>query len=195
MNGTLDEIVRIFEERGGQEYYGEVVTQLQHALQAAHAAVQAGADEEMILAALLHDIGHMLDGVSLPGIGVVDHDRAAAEWLRSRGFSERLVQLAGGHVAAKRYLVSANPAYHARLSPTSQRTLELQGGPMSEHEAQQFRSHPLFEEILRLRVWDEAAKDPAASPAGLDSYLPAIERHLRVPKATLDLVEHPPDLR
>ena len=177
-NPIVTEIVRLFEERGGQEYFGEAVTQLQHALQAAHAASQTGADEEGVLAALLHDIGHMLGGENLEGVGVVEHDHAAMDWLRARGFSERVIQLAGGHVAAKRYLVSTNPAYHARLSPTSQRTLELQGGPMSEEEALSFRANPLFEDVLRLRVWDEAAKDPAAVPPDLTSYLPLLERHL-----------------
>jgi len=171
------------------------VTQLQHALQAAQAGRQAGADEEAVLAALLHDIGHMLDGENLQDIGVVDHDRSAVDWLRARGFSERLVQLAGGHVAAKRYLVATNPAYHARLSPTSQRTLELQGGPMSESEVHQFRTNPLFEDMLRLRSWDEAAKDPSASPPGLESYLPLIERHLQLVRIPLDPVGNSPDSR
>jgi phosphonate degradation associated HDIG domain protein len=178
MNPIVIEVVRVFEERGGQEYFGEAVTQLQHALQAAHAASEASADEEAVLTALLHDIGHMLGGENLEGVGVVDHDRAAMDWLRARGFSERVIQLAGGHVAAKRYLVSTNPAYHARLSPTSQKTLELQGGPMSEDEALRFQANPFFEDVLRLRIWDEAAKDPEASPPDLASYLPMIERHL-----------------
>jgi 2-amino-1-hydroxyethylphosphonate dioxygenase (glycine-forming) len=120
----------------------------------------------------------MLGDENRDGLGAVEHDRIAMDWLRARGFSERVIRLAGGHVAVKRYLVSTNPAYDARLSPTSRKTLELQGGPMNEQEASQFRADPLFQEMLRLRTWDEAAKDPGASAPDLASYLPLIERHL-----------------
>ncbi len=180
------EIAEVFQSRGADSYYGEAVTQLQHALQAAEAARRAGADDECILAALLHDIGHMLgdnhaddpDSDDPNNIGTLDHDVLAADWLRARSFSERVIQLAAGHVAAKRYLVSTNPGYFDRLSPVSRQTLALQGGPMTPAEIREFETNPLLRDMLRVRSWDEAAKDPNAEVPPLDYWAPMIERHL-----------------
>jgi 2-amino-1-hydroxyethylphosphonate dioxygenase (glycine-forming) len=148
------EIEALFQSKARSEYFGEAVTKLQHAEQAAHLAHQAGADRETILAALLHDVGHLLDGGHEdPEVGVIDHDKLAAAWLRQRGFGERLIALVEGHVDAKRYLVATNAAYDSRLSDASRRTLALQGGPMSSSEAVRFGDDPLLKEKLRLRSW------------------------------------------
>src|SRR5262249_9024719 len=124
---------------------------------------------------LLHDIGHLLGGAHEPNLGVIDHDRAAMTWLRERGFSERLVALVSGHVDAKRYLVTTKPGYYDRLSETSKRTLELQGGRMSAAEATKFEERAEFLDLLRLRTWDELAKDPAIDVAQLENYRPVLE--------------------
>jgi putative nucleotidyltransferase with HDIG domain len=129
---VCQEIVDLFTSGGADAYHGEAVTQLQHALPSADAAHKSGASEEEIAAALLHDIGHMLDPASAGGYGIVDHDRLGALWLRDYGFSDRIARLADGHVDAKRYLVATNAAYCSRLSPASQATLLLQGGPMTK---------------------------------------------------------------
>lgn len=160
----------MLENAGNADYFGESVTQLAHALQTADRARASGADDEMILAALLHDIGHLLDGETREDIGVVDHDRCAMSWLRERGFGDRLVELVGSHVDAKRYLVATQPAYRKNLSEASQRTLAVQGGPMDNEEAQNFELRRRFKETLRLRVWDEQAKDPDAAVPGLEAY-------------------------
>ena len=162
----------------GQAYFGEQVTQLEHALQSAYLAIQAGADDEMVLAALLHDIGHVLEGQVDDELGVIDHDAVAMAWLREQGFGERLIALVGGHVAAKRYLVATNPAYAARLSEASKKTLAKQGGPMSLAECATFESHPHLKEMLRLRSWDEQAKVPGAAVPGLDAYRPMLDAYL-----------------
>lgn len=161
-----------------QAYFGEQVTQLEHALQSAHLAVQAGADDETVLAALLHDIGHVLEGEVDDELGVIDHDEVGQQWLREHGFGERLVALVGGHVDAKRYLVATNPGYRERLSEASVRTLAKQGGPMTPEEARLFAEHPLSKEMLRLRAWDEQAKVPGAAVPGLDFYRAMLATYL-----------------
>ena len=175
---TVDEIFALFENGGSEAYFGEPVTQLQHALQSAHWAKQAHADDETVLAALLHDIGHLLGGDLHADLGVIDHDRAAVDWLRSRGFSERLIALVAGHVAAKRYLVAVTPGYYDRLSQASKQTLELQGGPMSRDEVCDFESNPWYQDQLRVRTWDELAKDPEAAVAPLEEYRWMLAAHL-----------------
>lgn len=167
---AVDEIAALFGQGGSDAYFGERVTQLQHALQTAQLAVAARADDELVAASLLHDIGHLLGGDLHAEIGVIDHDRSCVEWLRRRGFSERLIGLVSGHVSAKRYLVSVNEDYWGRLSEASRKTLELQGGPMSVEEAVLFEENPYFKDVLRLRAWDEMAKDPEIQSPGLESY-------------------------
>lgn len=175
----IDETIALLERSAAEAYYGEPVTQLEHALQTAQLAQNADADEETILAALLHDIGHVLDSGHLHAdLGVIDHDAQGAVWLREHGYSERLVDLVSAHVAAKRYLVATNPTYAARLSSSSVRTLALQGGPMSAAEVTNFDQDPRMKEKLRMRAWDEQAKVPDTPVAPLDSYRPMLERHL-----------------
>ncbi len=173
--GVVEEISDLFEKGGADAYFGEDVTQLQHALQSAHCATQAHADDELVVAALLHDIGHLLGGDFHAEIGVIDHDRSCVEWLKGRGFSDRLIALVSGHVNAKRYLVAARAGYADRLSEASKKTLVLQGGPMSPEEARAFEAGPYFKDLLRLRSWDEQAKDPDAAVPGLDRYLGLVE--------------------
>jgi phosphonate degradation associated HDIG domain protein len=178
---VVDEIFSLLTDSGGDQYFGEAVTKLQHAEQCAWHAEQAGADEELILAALLHDIGHLLDSSSAvrnARVGVVNHDELGARYLLERGFSPRFARLVGGHVEAKRYLTATNPAYQQRLSPASQETLRLQGGPMSVQEAAAFSADPELRDMLRLRSWDELAKDPAWQGPTLDTYRERLARYL-----------------
>jgi len=176
---AVEEVMNRLGRAAAQAYYGEPVTQLDHALQTAQLARDANADNETVIAALLHDIGHLLDDGRLhEQLGVVDHDTHGAAWLAVRGFSPRVVELVQGHVEAKRYLVATNPEYRARLSAASVQTLELQGGAMSADEAREFAADPLLKEKLRLRSWDEQAKVPGASAAPLESYRELLVRHL-----------------
>jgi predicted HD phosphohydrolase len=110
-------------------------------------------------------------------VGVVNHDEMGARWLRDRGFSARLAALVGGHVDAKRYLTATNPAYLQHLSPASQETLRLQGGPMAEEEAARFAASPDLKDMLRLRSWDEMAKD-ASWTGPREDYREMMIRHL-----------------
>ncbi len=184
IESVINEVVALLEDSGGEQYFGEAVSKLEHALQCAFHAAIAGADEELILAALLHDIGHLLDidgTIRDQRVGVVNHDETGARWLLQRGFSPRLAALVGGHVDAKRYLTATNPAYTSRLSPASVATLKLQGGPMSPQDALAFGAQPDRDDMLRLRSWDELAKDPAWAGPALRDYIPMLRRHLGRP--------------
>ena len=155
-----DKISELFERRGGSLYGGEAVTQLEHALQAAHLAEQAGATPASIVAALLHDVGHLLHNLpeNAPDEGIDDvHERLGDNWLR-RFFKPAVCDPVRLHVAAKRYLCAADPKYQAALSPPSLQSLQLQGGPFDAEEARQFEAEPFFRESVELRRWDDTAK-------------------------------------
>ena len=154
----------LYEKHGDSEYFGELVTQYQHALQSAYLAEQyAPTDHELIIAALLHDVGHLLSEKyedRMGNLGVLRHESVGAEYLRKDvGLSERICYLVENHVNAKRYLTHVDNDYYARLSDASKQTLVYQGGPMSNDEAEKFRLHSEFELCLRMRIFDEAAKD------------------------------------
>jgi phosphonate degradation associated HDIG domain protein len=176
-----EEIIQLYLKQGGSEYAGEKVTQLEHMYQAASFAAQEGYDEEVILAAFLHDIGHICMPPTgeneMDGYGIRDHEQVGADFLRQRGFSERLVRLVGSHVEAKRYLTATNADYYKQLSEASKRTLEFQGGPMSDAEVRKFEADPLFELIVKMRLWDEAAKVEHQPVAPLDVFYNMIVRY------------------
>ena len=160
----MEKLRRLYEHHGAEDYYGERVTQYQHALQAAHFAEQYSFnDHELIIAAFLHDVGHLLgktEADRMGQLGVLRHEQVGADYLRNEiGLSDRVCYLVGNHVNAKRYLTSVDKAYYNRLSDASKQTLVYQGGPMSDAEAEQFRLHPEFELCLRMRTFDEAAKE------------------------------------
>lgn len=151
------ELAELLQSVAGRPYLAEPVDQLTHALQAAAQARLAAVDDELVLAAALHDIGRAApvrrDHPGLP------HERAGAAFARHR-LTERIAWLIEQHVPAKRYLVATDPAYRTRLTPTSQATLARQGGPMSHQEAASFREHLWSADAVRLRRWDDDAKDP-----------------------------------
>jgi phosphonate degradation associated HDIG domain protein len=174
-------IVELFAAHGDSNYGGEAVTQREHALQAAHFARQMGAPEHVVVAALLHDIGHLLHDLpeDAPDHGVDDlHEALAYQWMEPR-FIEAVTQPACLHVQAKRYLAHAEEGYFAQLSPPSVQSLAIQGGPMTADEAAEFAKHPHFEDAILLRCCDEAAKVPELKVDSLESYLPLIEQCLR----------------
>ena len=160
---AIAQVFGLYEQHGTADYIGEPVSQLEHMSQAAQLAMAEGFDEEVVLAAFFHDIGHLCGqgGANMGGYGVVSHERLGADYLREAGFSERLARLVEYHVQAKRYLTLREPGYHARLSEASRRTLEYQGGVMRAAEADAFEADPLCALSLRMRCWDELAKEVA----------------------------------
>lgn len=177
-NAVVDEILTLFAERGHSGYGGEAVSQREHALQAAHFARQAGASPSLAVAALLHDVGHLLHDLpeDAPDRGLDDrHEELAARWLAGR-FGPEVVEPARLHVAAKRYLCAVEPGYYDALSEPSKVSLRLQGGPMSPEEAEQFRASPHGEAAVALRRCDDSAKVPGLAVPGIEEYVPWIER-------------------
>ena len=167
------ELLDIFVGRATRRYGLSEINQLQHALQAAALAEADDAPPATVLASLLHDVGHMIHqlGEDPASRGVDDvHEELGARWLADR-FGPEVSEPVRLHVAAKRYLCAAEPDYFGKLSPDSVRSLALQGGPMSADEVAEFRRHPLFTEAVRLRRFDEAAKDPRARTPDFDHFL------------------------
>jgi phosphonate degradation associated HDIG domain protein len=153
------EVFALYQAHGHDDYIGEPVSQLEHMSQAAALAQAEGYDDEVILAAFFHDIGHLCaTSESMDGMGNVDHEKLGADYLIERGFSARLANLVNGHVIAKRYLTYKYPEYYNKLSPASKVTLGFQGGVMSAGEAEVFEQHPDAELIVRMRYWDDEAK-------------------------------------
>ena len=167
---VIAEVFGLYERFGDNDYIGEPVSQIEHMSQAAELAMAEGFDDEVVLAAFFHDIGHLCaeGGESMGGFGVVSHERLGADYLRRAGFSERMARLVEYHVQAKRYLTLKEPGYYERLSEASRRTLEYQGGVMSAEEAVAFERDPLCEVSLRMRQWDERAKDMDVPVMDLD---------------------------
>ena len=158
---TLHDIERLFEERGGEQYSGESVTQLQHALQTAALGEVEGASDTLVTAALLHDLGHLLhdlgDTPSMQGLDDA-HQFRVLPFLRGL-FDDAVLDAIKLHVDAKRYLCATRPAYHASLSDDSKRSLLLQGGIFSDVEAAHFITLPGAHGAVSLRLWDDRAKD------------------------------------
>ena len=171
-------IADIFERRGAESYLGEPVTMSEHMLQGAWLAEQDGAPEELVAAALLHDIGHYTSefGTYSPeDVEDKHHDEAGGEVL-APFFPPVIVECVRLHVSAKRYLCATDPTYFSKLSPASVHTLSLQGGPMSAEEVAEFRSNPFHDEAVRVRIWDEGGKVANMKTRAFRDYLPLLER-------------------
>jgi 2-amino-1-hydroxyethylphosphonate dioxygenase (glycine-forming) len=154
-----EQLFNILLTQGQADYIGEPVSQLEHAVQAAQLAQRVNAPDEVVIAALFHDIGHMLEGAETMGdYGNADHEALGAEYMKGLGFSDMVCSLVRGHVQAKRYLTYKHPAYYDKLTEASKQTLEYQGGRMTAEEATAFEADPLFDWHLKMRAWDEQAK-------------------------------------
>ena len=159
----------MYEVKGNRAYEGEGVTQLEHALQSAQLAERAGAPAELICAALLHDLGHLLnDRGETPTLRGVDdrHQYVALPFLR-KIVPETVFGPIRLHVDAKRYLCATRAGYREALSQDSKRSLELQGGVFPPEEAEGFIRQPFADEAVSVRLWDDAAKVPGAATPGL----------------------------
>lgn len=157
---VLSKVDALFSERGGSEYHGESVTQLEHALQSAWLAETDGQPACVIAAALLHDVGHLLHrhGEDYLDKNINDrHEDMAARFL-SPAYGPAVTEPIRLHVPAKRYLATTRPGYRELLSPASTKSLELQGGPMSPEEVAAFEREPHFAVAATVREYDDRAK-------------------------------------
>ena len=180
MRTVVDEILARLEERGGEMYGGEEVTQLQHALQCATLARKAGSPPMLVTAALLHDYGHLLnedDAAAAASGQDMFHEEIAANYL-SQWFPTEVTEPIRMHVPAKRYLCSVDDTYFSGLSPASVVSLEVQGGVFSDAEAETFIARPHAPEAVELRRWDDLAKDVSARTDPLVSFSSDIAQSL-----------------
>jgi gamma-butyrobetaine dioxygenase len=180
-------IADLFATEGASEYLGEPVTQASHMLQAAALAQAAGAPPPLVAAALLHDVGHFTSAISGHDLmrGTDNrHSDAGADWL-AEWFGDEVTEPVRLHVAAKRYLCAVEPGYLAALSSASVYTLGVQGGPMDAAERAEFEANPHAGAALRLRRWDDEAKDPAASPPAFGYCKSLLRRLLRPRRAPI----------
>jgi phosphonate degradation associated HDIG domain protein len=182
ISAITEEIINLYKNFGQADYIGEQVSQIQHMTQCAMLAENQGYDEEVILAAFLHDIGHLLENrfsVSrMNQFGVVDHEQIGHDYLMKCGFSSKIAKSVEAHVSAKRYLTYKYPEYYEQLSEASKATLEFQGGKMSESEAATFEEDDNYQLFVAIRKWDDLAKNPALPVPSLDKYEKLIYQHL-----------------
>lgn len=175
---VVDQILRIFEERGAAQYIGENVSQLEQALQTALFAERAHGSDSLVAAALLHDFGHLLhdlpEHAADAGIDA-QHEALGQAWL-AQHFNEAVTEPVRLHVAAKRYLCATEPEYLEKLSPASVRSLALQGGPMDRDEVEAFEGNPYYRESMALRRFDDEAKIVGLETPTLQRYRPLLER-------------------
>jgi predicted HD phosphohydrolase len=163
------EVRELFNLAKADEYLGEDITLVEHMIQCAELARKEGAPSWLVIAALLHDIGHILvpDAAAAQDSGVdLHHDEVGAQWIAER-FPDNVVQAVRLHVDAKKYLVATDSSYYGKLSAASQITLAIQGGVFTEQEAEIFLNLPYAAEAIRLRLWDDAGKIRGAATASL----------------------------
>jgi phosphonate degradation associated HDIG domain protein len=175
------EVAAFFElfDRRGHEHYGEDVTQTQHALQCASLAERDGADEELVVAALLHDVGHLaVEPHGSTWRDDVDDDRheAIGARLLASAFGPKVSAPVALHVVAKRWRCSVDPDYRDALSAASAASLLAQGGPLDAEACRRFEGHRRFVDAVALRAWDDAAKDPRVPTGELGAFGPLLAR-------------------
>ena len=171
---TVEEILELLHSRGAAQYGGEVVSQLEHALQCAALAENSGATRDLVAACFLHDLGHLLDKHSEA------HQRVAATFLRGT-FPDTVLEPIRLHVDAKRSLCFAEPGYREALSPASKHSLELQGGPFDALAAEAFLVRPYVNDAIALRRWDDLAKVLGMATPGLAHFAPLL-REIELPR-------------
>ena len=177
-DNIVDFLADIFERRGDEEYLGEPVTMAEHMLQGATLAEQAGQDEVIIVAALLHDIGHFTSEFGTFSMDDTEdryHEEAGAAFLQ-RFFPSVVTDCVRYHVAAKRYLCATRPDYFKRLSQASVHSLDLQGGPMDDEEVDEFEKNPNLDQIIQVRYLDEAGKRADMTTPAFSHFAPIVQR-------------------
>lgn len=173
---TIDQIIHLYRTAGAERYGMEAINQEQHALQCALLAEQAGSRPELVAAALLHDLGHLLDdGPDATPHQNDLHEYRAIPFLRGE-FPNAVIEPIRMHVAAKRFLCVIEPEYWHSLSPASRHSLQLQGGPFDADEASRFIAQPFALDAVDLRRWDDQAKSPTRSTPGWAHFRSILER-------------------
>jgi len=192
MTSMADWLLEAMNQSAARQYGGEAVTELAHALQCADLAGAGGADDELVLASLLHDVGRFavgqdeisdtLEQAGTRAAGARGHHEAGAD-LIAPYVPERVAFLVRAHADAKRYLCAVDAAYYGSLSPASKRTLALQGGVMEAEEARRVETHPWWKDAVRLRRWDDEAKVAGKRTRPLSAWKPLLEKYFIAARA------------
>lgn len=174
----VDFLADILRRRGAESYLGESVTMSEHMLQAAHLAEEEGASDELVAAALLHDIGHYTNEFpeDAQDRGIDNRHQISGAAVLEAFFPPAVTECVRQHVDAKRYLCAVDPDYFDRLSEASVLTLKLQGGPMDAAEVEAFRANPRLDAIIRVRIWDDGAKEAGRKTPPFAHYEPLLRR-------------------
>ena len=175
---TGEELLSIYTRCGTALYFGEAVTVTEHCLQAAHFAQAANAPESLVIAALLHDVGHLIEPVPediADWTSDAHHELSGSRWLAAR-FAPEVWQPVRLHVSAKRYLCATDPSYFGKLSAASVVTLGLQGGPMSGIEVAEFEAEVYGRDAVLVRLWDDQGKIAGLPTADFGHYRELIDR-------------------
>ena len=167
---NLEDVFKLYEKHGSKGYIGEPISQFEHAIAALLAedffsSAASNVNSEVILGAFLHDIGHLLryepwfNGELMGDLGVMDHEKVGAIFLSRLGFPDKVCKLVAAHIVTKRYLITKNPNYFENLSLASKQTFEYQGGKLDYVQMKAFENDDLFNFHLRIREWDDKAKE------------------------------------
>ena len=170
-----------FINRHGNTYYDSTVTQKEHALQTATLALEEDANSSLIIAALLHDVGHLLLNENADNTSFLKKDlrhQNVVKRVLNPYVSKAVTCPIALHVAAKRYLCSTDPSYYSKLSPKTKQSLAIQGAAMTPTELARFERGAYFKPAVRLRRWDDAAKEPKKTTPDLAFFLPRLELEL-----------------
>lgn len=180
-NAIVQKIITLFNDQGDSEYGGEPVTQGEHALQAAHLALAENAPNSLVVASLLHDIGHLLHALpdDAPEQGIDDLHEELGNRFLIKYFIPAVSEPVHLHVAAKRYLCAVEPDYFALLSEPSVLSLQLQGGPMLAQECQAFEANPFHQDAVQLRRYDDMAKVPHLEVQPIEFYATFLQENLK----------------
>ena len=173
----IDFILDLFARRGAEAYMGEPVSMAQHMEQAAACATSFGASDDLVIAALLHDIGHFVGDFPIDSLenGIDNHHEEAGAQFLADYFPPSVIEPIRLHVAAKRYLCAADDTYLGSLSPASVQSLQVQGGPMNDAQILEFESNPHYREAVKLRIYDDDAKVVGLDIKPVSSYRDKLE--------------------
>lgn len=185
----INEIIQLYKKYGNSDYIGEPISQSEHAIQAGLNAQQDKQSDDVIVSALLHDIGHLCGlrdndehklEVEIDGdLGVHDHEKYGSLYLKKLGFSDVVCDLVENHVSAKRYLVSKNSDYYDSLSDASKQTLIYQGGKMSEEEMEVYEKLPNFQSYIKLRHYDDISKKQNMKLPSMDHFIENMKKCIK----------------
>lgn len=178
---SIEELIALY-DNFGEEHYGEGISQDLHMRQCAAFAQREGAKETLVLAALLHDVGHFSAYANKADFDQDFHHERVAYQLLKNLFDDAIIMPIAYHVVAKRYLCASNAEYAMTLSSASKQSLALQGGPLDRQQIKKFEQNPYFEDAIALRLYDDEGKIIGHDAPPLSAYLPLIQKHVKATK-------------